>query len=51
MKVWKCKQGVDFDKSTTTVKEERNWTLHQTKLSIIFSFSYTKYVKASEAKP
>ena len=31
MKVWKCKQGVNFDKSTTTVKEERNWTLHQTK--------------------
>ena len=31
MKVWKCKQGVDFDKSTTTVKEERNSTLHQTK--------------------
>ena len=42
MKVWKCKQGVDFDKSTTTVKEERNRTLHQTKLSIIFPFSYIK---------
>ena len=26
---WKCKQVVDFDKSTTTVKEERNRTLHQ----------------------
>ena len=41
MSVWKCKQGVDFDKSTITVKEERNRTVHQTKLSIIiFSFSY-----------
>ena len=29
MKVWKCKQVVDFDKSTTTVKEERNKTLQQ----------------------
>ena len=29
----KCKQVVDFDKSTPTVKEERNKTLlHQTKL-------------------
>ena len=24
MRVWKCKQVVDFDKSTTTVKDERN---------------------------
>ena len=40
MKVWKCKQGIDFDKSTTTVKEERNRTLHQMKLSIIISFGY-----------
>ena len=41
MSVWKCKQGVDFDKSTITVKEERNRTVHQTKLSIIiFSFGY-----------
>ena len=37
----KCKQGIDFDKSTTTVKEEGNNTLHQTKLSIIFSFDYS----------
>ena len=38
MRAWKCKQFVDFDKSTPTVKEERNRTLlHQTKLSIIFS--------------
>ena len=31
MREWKCKQVIDFDKSTTTVKEERNRTLHQTK--------------------
>ena len=24
MRVWKCKQVIDFDQSTTTVKEERN---------------------------
>ena len=29
MRVWKCKEVVDFDKSTTTVKEERNKTLQQ----------------------
>ena len=29
MREWKCKQVVDFDKSTTTVKEERNKTLQQ----------------------
>ena len=29
MRAWKCKQVVDFDKSTTTVKEERNRTLQQ----------------------
>ena len=29
MKEWKCKQVVDFDNSTTTVKEERNKTLQQ----------------------
>ena len=23
MKVWKCRQVVDFDKSTTTMKEEK----------------------------
>ena len=43
MRVRKCKQVVDLDQSTTTVKEERNKTLlHQTKLSsiIIFSFGY-----------
>ena len=41
MRAWKCKQVVDFDNSTTTVKEERNRTLlHQTKLSISFSFGY-----------
>ena len=40
MRAWKYKQVVDFDQSTTTVKEERNKTLHQTKLSIIFSFGY-----------
>ena len=27
MRAWKCKQVVGFDKSTTTVKEERNKTL------------------------
>ena len=27
MRVWKCKQVIDFDQSTTTVKEERNKTL------------------------
>ena len=36
MEVWECKQVIDFDNSTTTVKEERNQTLHQTKLSIHF---------------
>ena len=40
MTVWKCKQFIDLDQSTTTVKEERNKTLHQTKLSIIISFGY-----------
>ena len=44
MRVWKCKQVVDFDQSITTVKEERirNKTLHQTKLSsiIISLFGY-----------
>ena len=29
MRVWKCKQVVDFDQSTTTVKEEGNKTLQQ----------------------
>ena len=29
MRAWKCKQVVDFDKSTPTVKEERNRTLQQ----------------------
>ena len=29
MKEWKCKQVIDFDKSTTTMKEERNKTLQQ----------------------
>ena len=29
MRAWKCKQVIDFDKSTTTVKEERNKTLQQ----------------------
>ena len=29
MRVWKCKQVIDFDQSTTTVKEERNKTLQQ----------------------
>ena len=27
MRAWKCKQVIDFDQSTTTVKEERNKTL------------------------
>ena len=27
MEVWECKQVIDFDKSTTTMKEERNKTL------------------------
>ena len=41
MRAWKCKQLVDFDQSTNTMNEERNRTLlHQTKLSIIFSFGY-----------
>ena len=31
MKEWKYKQVVDFDKSTTTMKEERNKTQHQMK--------------------
>ena len=36
MKEWKCKQVIDFDTLTTTVKEERNKTLlHQMKLSSI----------------
>ena len=26
MKEWKCKQVIDFDKSTTTVKEEKKRT-------------------------
>ena len=29
MRARKCKQVIDFDKSTTTVKEERNKTLQQ----------------------
>ena len=29
MRAWKCKQVIDFDKSTPTVKEERNRTLQQ----------------------
>ena len=29
MRVWKCEQVVDFDQSTTAVKEERNKTLQQ----------------------
>ena len=29
MRAWKYKQVVDFDKSTTTMKEERNKTLQQ----------------------
>ena len=29
MKVWKCRQVVDFDKPTTTDKEERNRTLQR----------------------
>ena len=29
MRVWKRKQVIDFDQSTTTVKEERNKTLQQ----------------------
>ena len=43
MRVQKCKQVIDLDQCTTTVKEERNKTLlHQMKLSsiIIFSFGY-----------
>ena len=47
MKEWKRKQVIDFDNSTTTVKEERNKTLHQTKLSIIFSFGYVTIRVAS----
>ena len=38
MRVWKCKQVVDFDQSTATVKEGTNKTLHQTKLSSIIIF-------------
>ena len=29
MREWKCKQVIDFDKSYTTGKEERNRTLQQ----------------------
>ena len=29
MRALKCKQVIDFDKSTTTMKEERNKTLQQ----------------------
>ena len=29
MRVWKCKQVIDFDQSTTTSKEEGNKTLQQ----------------------
>ena len=29
MRAWKCKQVIDFDKSSTTVKEERNKNLQQ----------------------
>ena len=29
MRAWKCKQVVDFDKSTTTMKEEMNRTTTQ----------------------
>ena len=29
MRAWKCKQVIDFDKSTTTIEEERNKTLQQ----------------------
>ena len=29
MRAWKCKQVIDFDKSTTTIKEEKNKTLQQ----------------------
>ena len=29
MRAWKCKQVIDFNNSTTTVKEERNKTLQQ----------------------
>ena len=50
MRVWKCKQVVDFDKSNTTVKEERNKTLlHQTKLSINFPFRYINDVNYEKA--
>ena len=31
MREWKCKQVVDFDESTTTMKEKKSKTLHQTK--------------------
>ena len=36
MREWKCKQVIDFDKSTTTVKEERNRTRLQMKDKQIF---------------
>ena len=29
MRVWKCRQVIDFDQSTTTMKEEGNKTLQQ----------------------
>ena len=29
MRAWKCKQVIDFDKSTPTMKEERNRTVQQ----------------------
>ena len=39
MRAWKCKQVIDFDKSTTTVKEERNKTLQQQMTDKYQSFS------------
>ena len=49
MKEWKCKQVIDFDNLTTTVKEERNKTLlHQMKLSSIKFLIWLHYFDLKE---
>ena len=40
MRVWKCKQVIDFDQSTTTVKEERNKTLLDESDKLLWSICY-----------
>ena len=43
MGVWECRQVIDFDQSTTTVKEERNknYSLDESDKSIVYK-SYTQ---------